>query len=281
MVKYKALAVTTRYWRPRENFLEQIVRCIEGRISDGDFVVLSEKAISTAKGNIVNERLVEPSINSRLIAKYWMQVIWGYILGPLCHFQERLLRYVREYPVEMGSRHKQVALQYAGLFQALMFGSEGGIDGSNLAYAYVSLPLSNADEIAEKIRKKIQSTLKKRVSVIIVDTDKTYSFRNLYFTPRPTSLKGIHSLGAFFAYVIGRLFKLKNQPTPVALAGFNVDVKETLRIADIANHIRGVGAGKTVWDMAERFCVDLAGVRWEMLETVRHKPIVLVRKKEV
>jgi F420-0:gamma-glutamyl ligase-like protein len=30
--------------------------------------------------------------------------------------------------------------------------------------------------------------------------------------------------------------------------------------------------------MAEAFRVSLADVSWEMLETVRHKPIVIVRK---
>ncbi len=280
MGKYKALPVATGYWRPGEDFLDHLVRCVKGKISDRDFVVLSEKAISTANNNIVDEERVEPSISSKLIAKYWMRLVWGYVLGPLCHFRERLLRYLRGYPVEMGSRHKQVALQYAGLFQALMFGSEGGIDGSNLAYAYVSLPLRDADELAEKIREEIHVSLRKDVSVIIVDTDKTYSFRNLHFTPRPNTLKGIHCLGGFVTYVIGRLFKLDNHPTPVAFAGCKMDVKETLRITEIANHVRGVGAGKTVWDMSERFGVDLTGVTWEMLETVRHKPIVIVRRKE-
>jgi F420-0:gamma-glutamyl ligase-like protein len=42
---------------------------------------------------------------------------------------------------------------------------------------------------------------------------------------------------------------------------------------------RGFGAGRTVWDMAETFKVDLADVSWEMLETVKHKPIVIVRAK--
>lgn len=280
MGKYKALSVATRYWRPGEDFLDHIVQLVKGKILDRDFVVLSEKAISTAHNNIVDEGLVEPSINSKLIAKYWMRVIWGYVLGPLCHFRGRLLRYLRGYPVEMGSRHKQVALQYAGLLQALMFGSEGGIDGSNLAYAYVSLPLRNADETAAKIREEIHVLLNKDVSVIIADTDKTYSFRNFHFTPRPNALKGISSLGGFVTYIVGRLFKFDNHPTPIALAGCKMDVKETLRITEIANYVRGVGAGKTVWDMSEKFDVDLTGVTWEMLETVRHKPIVIVRRKE-
>ncbi len=277
MVKYKALAVTTKYWRPGENFPEEIIAGVRGKILNRDFVVVSEKAISTAIGNIVNENMIEPSLSAELIANYWMQIVWGHLLGPLCHFRERLLQYLREYPVEMGSRHKQVALRQAGLLQALMFGSEGGIDGSNLAYAYVSLPLSDADEIAEKIRDQIRLRLGKKVVVMIVDTDKTYSFKNFHFTPRPKPMKNIHSFGGVVTYVVGRVFGLKKRPTPIAVAGCKISVEEALKIAAIANRVRGFGAGKTVWDMVEKFKVDLTGVSWEMLETVKHKPIVIIR----
>ena len=277
MVRYKALAAATKYWRPGENYLEEIIKGAEGKVSDGDFVVISEKAISTATNNIVDENNVKPGFSAKLIAKYWMRIVWRYLLGPLCHFRERLLQYLREYPVKMGNRHKQVALQYAGLSQALMFGSEGGIDGSNLAYAYVSLPLGNADEIAEKTRRQIRQRLGKKVFVMIADTDKTYSFGNFHFTPRPKPVKGIHSFGGFISYMIGRVFKLKRRPTPLAVAGCKISVEEALNVANIANRVRGFGAGRTVWDMAEKFQVELTGVSWEMLETVRHKPVVIIR----
>ena len=279
MSRYKVLAITTKYWRTGENYLEQIIESIKGKIADGDFIVVSEKAISTASNNIVDENGVRPSLSAKLIAKYWMRIVWGYFLGPLCHFQERLLQRLREYPFETGSRHKQVALQYAGLLQALMFGSEGGIDGSNLAYSYVSLPLKNADELAQKIRKQIWSTLRKKVFVIIVDTDKTYSFRSFHFTPRPKPIKGIHSLGGFISYVIGRMLRLKRRATPIAVAGCQISAEKALEIGEVANRARGFGAGRTVWDMAEKFKVELTEVSWEMLETVKHKPIVIVRSK--
>jgi F420-0:gamma-glutamyl ligase-like protein len=177
----------------------------------------------------------------------------------------------------MGSRHKQVALQYAGLLQALMFGSEGGIDGSNLPYTYVSLPLKNPDTIAEMIQIKIHEILGKKVSVMIVDTDKTSSFRNFHFTHRPKPIRGIHSCGGFFAYVIARFLGVKRRATPLTLRGRTLSVEEALNVAELANRSRGFGAGRTVWEMAEKFKVDLTGVTWEMLERVRHKPIVIVR----
>jgi len=279
MTKYKVLVITTKYWRPGENILEEIIRSVKGKAADGDFVVISEKAISTALTNIFDENIVKPSLSARLIAKCWMRLVWGYFLGPSCHLRQRLLQRLREYPFDTGSRHKQVALQYAGFLQALMFGSEGGIDGSNLAYSFVSLPLTNADKAAKRIRKQIWSRLRKKVFVIIADTDKTYSFRNFHFTPRPKPIKGIHSFGGFISYVIGRTFKFKRRATPIAVAGCKIPAVKALEIAEIANRVRGVGAGRTVWDMAEKFKVKLTEVSWEMLETVKHKPIVIVRSK--
>ncbi len=279
MTKYKALAVVTKFWRSGENYIEEIVSGVSGKVVDGDFVVISEKALSTALNNIVDENWVKPSLGAKVIAKWWMPIVWGYFLGPLCHLRVSLLRHIREYPLVMGSRHKQVILQHSGFLQALMFGSEGGIDGTNLAYSYVSLPLNDAEEIAQKIHKQIKLKLRKKIFIIIADTDKTYSFRNFHFTPRPRPIEGIHSFGGFVAYVIGRMFKLKKRATPIAVAGCKIGVEEALEVASVANRVRGFGAGRTVWDMAENFRVELNDVSWEMLERVKHKPIVIVRSK--
>lgn len=246
-------------------------------MENGCFVTVSEKAVSTAIGNILDESNIKPSWTARFIAKYWMRLVWGYILGPLCHLREETIQHFQEYPVEQGSRHKQVALERTGLFQALTPTSEGGIDGSNLPYSYVSLPLENAKKLAHQIQKRIKLELDKNVVVAIVDTDKTYSLKSFHFTPRPNPLKGIHSLGGFFAYIVGRFFKLKRRATPIAVAGSQISVEEALEISKIANRVRGSGAGRTVWEMAEKFHVPLAGVTWEMLEHVKHTPIVIVK----
>ncbi|MCS7124495.1 MAG: coenzyme F420-0:L-glutamate ligase [Candidatus Bathyarchaeota archaeon] len=275
--RFKACAIATKYWRPGEDYLREIVEGVAGKIRDGDYLVVSEKAISLALGNIIDESKAQPSLNAKIIAKLWMPIVWGYVLGPLCHLKPKLMRQLRDYPRDAGSRHKQVVLQYAGLLQALMFGSEGGIDGTNLPYEYVALPLKNAQAKAEEIRSKIFEALGKNVCVIIADTDKTYSFRNFHFTPRPKPIKGIHSFGGFIAYVIGRMLKLKRRATPIAVAGRPLSAEEALKIAELANRARGFGAGRTVWEMAEKFKVGLAEVSWEMLEAVKHKPIVIVR----
>jgi F420-0:gamma-glutamyl ligase-like protein len=278
MTKYSALALSTSYWKPNEAYLYKITASLDGRVLDGDFVVVSEKALAVATGKIVDESCVAPGRNARFIADFWMRKMWGYPLGFLCGFGHRLLKRLREYPLESGSKHKQVALEHAGLLGALLFGSEGGIDGSNLAYSYVSLPLSNADALAQKIQTQIRLQLGKHVCVVIADTDKTYRFHNFYFTPRPNPLRGIYSFGGVFSYVLGRMLGLKRSSTPLAVAGGRLSAGEALTITNIADRARGPGSGATVWDMAARFMVDINSVSWDMLSSVKHKPIVVVRK---
>jgi F420-0:gamma-glutamyl ligase-like protein len=280
MTTYYALPVATKYWKPGEEYLNRILKALEKRVADGDFVVVSEKGLSTALGNIIDESCVSASFTAKLISRLWMRIAWGYFLGVLCHFGQRLTRRLREYPLEAGSRHKQVALQHAGFLQALMWGSEGGIDGSNIPYSYVSLPLDKPCELVEEIHQQICLKLKKKVFVIIVDTDKTYSFRNFHFTPRPKPMKGIQHLRGVTFYIIGRMFKFRKRPTPLAVAGGGLQAKEALKIANIADRARGSGSGATVWDMAARFNVAVTGISWDMLSKIRHKPIVIIRKKQ-
>ena len=277
---YEALAVKTRYWKPKDDYVTDVINAVKNVIKDGDFVTISEKAVSTALGNLIDEKKIKPSSLARCIAKYWMRIVWPYVLGPVCHLRKKTTNYLRSYPVKEGSRHKQLAIQRSGFLQALMHGSEGGIDGSNLAFSYVCLPLQNAEEVVFELRERIYSELGKKVSVGIVDTDKTYSFRGFHFTPRPKPIKGIFSVGGFLAYVFGRSLKLKKRATPLAFSGSKLSTEEAIEIAKIANRTRGAGAGRTVWDMAKNFNVSLTGVTWEMLEQTEHRPVVLIRVKK-
>lgn len=277
---YKCLALETGYWRPSTDYVQRIIDNVRGKINNGDFVTVSEKAISTASSNILDESGVRPSKLAHFVAKYWMRYAWGYFLGLFCRLRKKTIARLRAYPVVEGSMHKQVSLDYAGFWQTLMHGSEGGIDGSNLPYSCVSLPLKNARRIAERIREQLARELNVDVSVMILDTDKTYSFRNFHFTPRPKPLDGIHSCNGLAAYLIGRFLKLRRRATPIAIAGCKISVEEALEIAELANRARGFGAGRNVWDMAETFGVSLTNVRWDMLERVKHKPIVIVKRVE-
>jgi F420-0:gamma-glutamyl ligase-like protein len=277
--RYKAVAVESNYWTPNEDYATKITNAIKNIIRDGDFVAISEKAISTALGNLVDEKTLKPSLLARFIAKYWMRIVWPYLLGPVCHLRKQTVDYLKSYPPVEGSYHKQLGLEHGGFLQALMHGSEGGIDGSNLPHSYVALPLQNAQTIAQMLMEQIRSKLGKNVTVVIVDTDKTYSLWGFHFTPRPKPIKGIHSAGGFIAYVVGRCLKLQKRATPLAVAGLCLSTEESLEIARITNRARGSGAGRTVWDMANTFHVELTDVTWGMLKSVKHFPIVVIRTK--
>jgi len=277
---YKIFPLKTDYWKPGTDYLQKIKDSVKGKIQNNDFITISEKAISTACGNILDESFTRPSLLAHFIAKYWIRYVWGYFLGTLCHLKKKTILRLRSYPIKEGSAHKHGALERAGFSQALMYGSEGGIDGTNLPYSYVSLPLRDAPSIAKMIRKHLRVELDINVKVMILDTDKTYTFRNFHFTPRPKPIEGIHSCDGLTSYLIGRFLKLKRRATPTALVGSKISVEEALNIAELANRSRGFGAGRNVWDMAEAFGVSFTNVTWEMLEQVEHKPIVIVRRGE-
>lgn len=104
MTRYNALALTTKYWKSGTTYLDEIVSAVNRKVADGDFVVVSEKALSTAQNNIVDKNALKPSFAAKLLATHWMPVAWGLFLG-VCSFEKRLLRRVREYPAENGGRN--------------------------------------------------------------------------------------------------------------------------------------------------------------------------------
>lgn len=268
------------YWKPREQFLFQIVDALRGEVLDGDFVVISEKAISTATGEIYDEQTLEPRLMARLLAKYWMRFVWAFILGPLCHSRKTSIHHFKAYPMNEGGAHKQLVLKHFGVLQALMPESEGGVDCSNLPHSYVSLPLIDVQKTVDEIFDFLRSHLPQRLTVMIVDSDKTYSWKNFHFTPRRRPINGIHGKGGVLAYVIGRFLKLRSRATPLAIAGKKMGVEQALEVADLADKARGFGAGRTIWDVAQNFDVTLTDVSWEMLMEVEHKPIVIVRPRD-
>jgi len=271
--------IRTHYWRPKTDYLHAIWRAVKGIVKEGDIIVISEKAISTAKGLIIDESKLKPTLSARLIASFWMRVIWGYFLGYLCHLKPKSIQRLRAYPLSEGAKHKHLALSYAGLLQALRNGSEGGIDVSNLPYSYVSLPLPDPQKEAEGIRRFLESRGIKGVSIMIADTDMTYTIGPLHLSPRRTSIPHIRGAAlGFLTYLIGRMLKGKPRATPLALLGSDLSVEDALTIAEAAHHLRGSGAGRTAWDASERFSVKLAEVSWEMLDSIPHYPIVICRR---
>lgn len=80
--------------------------------------------------------------------------------------------------------------------------------------------------------------------------------------------------------MVGRIFRWNARATPLAVRGRKFSVEKALAVADLADRAMGHGAGGTVWGMARKFHVNFTEVTWEMLDRVRHYPIVLIRKVE-
>jgi len=276
-MRIRAIALRTAYWRPGTNYKATVSEAVQHLVQDGDIVTVSEKALSVARGRIFDESKIRPSVLARFLSKVWMRRVWGGPLGRITRLRRRTLEQLRNYPIAEGAAHKEVALRYAGLLQALRHYSEGGIDASNLPYSYVSMPLRDGAAVAEELREAIERRTGRRVTVMIVDGDTTFSLRNLHLAPRRLKIKGLVHLGGFLTFVLGRAWKLKERATPIAVSCAVLNPDFALTLAEIAHRARGGGAGRTVWSMARRFRVGLAEVTWEMLESVAHHPIVLLR----
>jgi len=273
----KTLTLRCSYWKPGTDIYTTVTDRVKDHIKTGDIVALSEKAISTATGNIIDESKIKPSHVAYFLSKIWTKRVWGGPLGKTLGLKEQTLQNLRDYPVEEGAAHKQLALQKTGLLQSLRHYSEGGIDASNLPYAFVSLPLENPGEIAQKIREGILRKTGAEVTVMIVDGDTSYSWRNLHLAPRDVDTMGLIHFGGVITFIFGRLFQLKARQTPIAVSGENLNPDQALWFAHLFHRLCGGGAGRTAWSMSQNMDTSLTGVTWEMLESVEHFPITIIR----
>ena len=200
-LRIKAIKVRTRYWLPITDYTMEIKSAVSDLVKDGDIVTISEKAIAVSSGRILDESRIRASSLSRLIAVFWMRKIWGGSLGYLAKLKGKTRLRLRKFPLEAGSIHKQAALRLVGFLQALRHYSEGGIDASNLPYAYVSLPLDKPSMVADGIRSSLELETGKNLTVMIVDGDTTHSWRNLHLAPRRVNVRGFVYFGGFFGFV--------------------------------------------------------------------------------
>jgi len=102
--------------------------------------------------------------------------------------------------------------------------------------------------------------------------------RGIHLSPTKTYFPGLSSKGGFLIYILGRMLKLKPRSTPKAVYPSTLAAEGALDLAERAHCALGAGAGKTAWDMAEQFNVELSCVTWEMLCSVKHYPIALFRQ---
>ena len=276
-MKIKTLTLRCRYWRPGTDYASRIAERVKKHINDGDIVAVSEKAISTAKGNIIDESTIKPGAVAGFLSTFWTRRLWGGPLGRAAGFKDQTILNLRAYPREEGAAHKQLALYKTGLFQSLRHYSEGGIDASNLPYSYVSLPLENPTETADTIRNRILDGTGANVTVLIVDGDTTYSWRNLHLSPRKVDSPGLIHFGGVTTFLIGRIFGFKPRQTPIAVSGASINPDQVLWYAKLCHRLSGGGAGRTAWSMSQNMETSLTGVTWEMLESVDHFPVTIIR----
>ena len=279
-MKIKTLTLRCRYWRPGTDYASMISQRVKHHLKEGDIIAVSEKAISTASGNIVDEALIKPGSLAKFLSGFWTRRLWGGPLGRILGLKEQTLQNLRGYPEFEGAAHKQLALAEAGFLQSLRHYSEGGIDASNLPYTYVSLPLSNPSRNASMIREQIQRDHDVKETVMIMDGDTTYSWRNLHLAPRKVESPGLIHFGGVATFIIGRLLGFKARQTPIAIEGEPVNPDRALWYARLFHRQCGGGAGRTAWSMSEKMATSLTGVTWEMLESVEHYPVTLIRVLE-
>jgi len=276
-MRLRTITFKTSFWRPGTDYVSEIIRVTSTHLKNGDIIAVSEKAISTASGNIYNEARVLPGTVAKFLAGYWTKGLWAGPLGMITGLKRQTLNNLKNYPRKEGAAHKQTALWHVGLLQSLRHYSEGGIDASNLPYTYVSLPLSKPIEVADKIRETVFRLTGKKVTVMIMDGDTTYSWRNLHLAPRVVDTPGLVHFGGVLTFIIGRLFGFKARQTPIAISGDIINPDRALWYSNLFHKLCGVGAGRTVWSMSKNMETSFTGVTWEMLEEVDHFPVTLIR----
>lgn len=279
-MKIRIKPIETSYWRPGTDYGREIVESVKPYLRDGDILAVSEKAVSTAQGNLVDESRVTPGLVARFLAGAWTKRLWGGPLGKLTKLKDKTMENLRSYPAAEGAAHKQTTLWYAGLAQSLRHYSEGGIDASNLPYSYVCLPLRRPKETAEGIARRVKAETGKTIAVMIVDGDTTYTWRTLHMAPRRVAVPGLVHIGGFLPFVLGRALGLRARQTPVAFAGGDLNPDRALWLASLYHRRCGRGAGRTVWGMAESMGTDLTGVTWEMMDTAPHHPVAIISVKD-
>ena len=277
-IRIKVFRKPFSYWFPGTDYVASIIHKYHEHMRNGDFLVISEKAIATARGYIYDERLVDVDTLLEVLTK-----LTNWFWSRICHrfFSRDTIKLLTNTPIDYIARHKKLALRYGGIVHFFKPLSEAGIDATNLPYTYVSLPLSRARREAEYVMRYIYRKIGKILNVMIIDTDKTFrpkKLRGIAFSTRPASVKGEIDLGAL-AYFLGKYVKKKfvETPTLVAYSGVWIGLPLLLKIAKIADRAMGSGLGANIFEMASRLGRSIVRVGWKDMLKLKHYPAVLAR----
>lgn len=285
-VRVKVFKKPFKYWFPGSDFVREIVDRYKEFLDNGSFIVITEKAISVALGNIYDEGIIKPDLISTYFTKIVNSHLWGRLLYRLFRRGEDFLDLIREIPLEYLAVHKKLSIKYGGLHHFIKPYSEAGIDTTNLPYYYVSLPLRNADKIAREIRDDIVKLVNKDIYVLLIDTDRTFKpkhISSLAISTRPSYVKGIIDLGGL-GYILGRLFpeKFTEYPTPVAYDGHWLGLPRILKLSRIAERLMGHGLGRTAIEMLRNLGKSsFDKVKWVDMNRIKHYPAIVVKIEKI
>jgi F420-0:gamma-glutamyl ligase-like protein len=177
--------------------------------------------------------------------------------------------------------HKEFILRHYGLKHALQPTAEAGVDLSNVPGNYVSLLPDNPTESAETIKKMIYQKSGKDVEVIIMDTDPTYKLGNVYFTTLPQSVDMIKNDMGVYGYFL-RSFS-KNMGATILATTVNIALDELISMANLAEECQKEDSTdffETIYNMKDKFNVDVDEISVDMLSSVEHIPAIIIRKKK-
>ncbi|MEM4575872.1 MAG: coenzyme F420-0:L-glutamate ligase [Candidatus Nezhaarchaeales archaeon] len=279
---FVAIALESKIWRPKTDFKKSIAELVKEVALDGDYIVVSEKALSSALGLLYDESSIKIDPYSKVMTYLTTNLLWGLALSRVCKLSLETSLFLRKYPLTEGARHKKLALRVGGLLQALKPTSECGIDATNVPGYLVSLPLKNPFYIANDIRTYLEQELGINVRVVISDSDKCYQFKplpKLILSCRNTGIRSSVNLG-FISFLVARLFNNFFSPyaTPIGFSPLNLDVTELLIVAELADRARGFGIGRTIYDIEKKLKIKATEITWDILDLFPHYPVVVVKK---
>lgn len=279
-IKLRILRKRFNYWFPGTDVVKEIIDKYGKHIENGDIIVIAEKALSTALGNVYDESIIQADILTKIFTFITVKILWLKLLKFVFRKRDTIC-ILASVPLDLISAHKKLSLKYGGLKHFLKPISEAGIDTTNLPYKYVSLPLRNP-AVLRNIKLKIFRELGKYVNILVIDTDKTFKLKFLnrvVFSTRPSFIRGVIDLGAYI-YIGGRIFRkyFTFYPTPVAYNGINIGLPLILRIAKICDKFMGSGLGRNIIEMLESTGrKGLGDVTWLDMIKVYHYPVLLVK----
>lgn len=274
-MKYTSIPVFCDYIHVNEGY-DKLIEAIGSGAENGDIVIISETPISIIEGNVVDESKYNYGILSLLITEVWCKFFWGYVLG-LLNYNRRTINNLKRMPIEARC-HKEFILREYGLKYALMPSGEAGVDLSNVPDAFVSLLPDNPENSAFLVKDLLFERYGLNVDVMIIDTDPTYDFFGKLFTSIPKSIDGIINDMGIYGYLL-RFFSKYEGATPLA-STFDKNVLSLINLSNIAEKCQENNLSnyfETIYNMTDRFNVEIDEISDDMLKEISHIPAVIIR----